>query len=197
MNCAEFENALARLMGDETPGAERSAGLSALRQHARRCRECAGSDELLEWLELPAVERDLADTPGEAYWSSFDERLRRRLDGERRCGTRAAWRIGVAAALALLLAGSWLYRQLTPETPRESPAERLVQVAPEPGPPALPDELSEMLDNAPVEELATVIPWDTPSRGELFPDAADLDDEARRELLQWLNDQSARARGVS
>ena len=197
MNCAEFENELARLMGDETRGAERSAGLSALRQHARRCRDCAGSDELLEWLELPSVERDVADAPGEAYWSSFDERLRRRLEGERRRRTPVAWGIGVAAALALLLAGSWLYRQLPPETPHESPAERLAQVSPESGPPALPDELSEMLDNAPVEDLATVIPWDTPGGGELFPDATDLDDEARRELLQWLNDQSARARGVS
>ena len=208
MNCAEFEHRLAELMAGEG-----AAGLEELRGHARACGACAVSADLLDWAALPVGERDIAEDPGPEYWAGFNERVRSSLDVRARGSRPVLWWGAAAAALLLLIAGPWIWRQVgvRPADIDETVAGLTVEP---PGPPAtpetseMPEELVEMLASPLADELVLGMPWaaalaqdDEPLLGDpvgrgggLFPDAAGLDDKARRELLEWLRDQ---ALGVS
>ena len=208
MSCAEFENRLTALMAGELPEAERAGAQDALRRHAARCEACAGFDDLLDVLGRPAGQRDVVEDPGQAYWDGFDERLKRRLVEQpaRPRPTRRYW-VAAAAALLLALSGIW-FRQLirtdagsVATVPPGSSAE-LAR--------ALDDVLARVPAEVAIEELEALAgsedawvgalgnapydpAWEEPGDlgGWLFPDATNLDDAARKELLVWLEEQGA------
>ena len=213
MDCATFEDRLTELLAGEIAEQERAARLWQLREHALGCSTCAGSSDLLELMELPAVERDLVEEPGEDYWRGFGPRLERRLEAEpHRRRITLAWGVA-AAALLLALAGPWIVTRLTRD-PLDAPSP--VAVAPDlpVAESQLPEELVEIIERASSEALDDLSlaagPWDDGladpfaepaaaifGEGSLFPDPEELDPVARRKLLDWLEEQGALGGGVS
>jgi len=109
MKCAEFECRLAELMGGDCEQADRDDRIEELRAHARGCPECRATVDLLDLLDSPAGDRDFVDAPGDAYWSSFDDRLRARIH-ELPSRRMSIWALGSAAAAAVVLvvaSGGW------------------------------------------------------------------------------------------
>lgn len=207
MNCAGFEDDLARLLAGEEAGEERAARLAALRAHARGCPDCGCASDLLELLGLPPAERDLAQPPSDRYWESFDAALRRRL-GHGGPRTRRDWTAWTGFAAALLLAAVGLWLVLSPAD-AWMPGEGLA--AEGPGANQIPDGLELLLRAAePDEALAgldflgglTGLAEAPPVAGGpgsdcfFYPDPEEMDAEARRALLDWLREREDRDRGV-
>jgi len=205
MNCADFERRLVELIAGESV-AEADERLRRLREHSRDCDDCRDSDDLLLWLELPREQRDPAEAPVPEYWQDFNRRLDDRMEREdapRRL--RAGWWVAAAAALVLVLVGPRFFGP-DPGDPESPPI--LVDSGAEIDRP-MPEALVELLAGTSNDDLLQGIPWsvgspsgDEPALGEpvegraggLLPDAAGLDDEGQRQLLEWLR---ARTQGVS
>ena len=101
MDCAGFERELVELMdgGSASNAQVRDLRLRALEAHAIDCDACRGCEELLQLLELPRGQGDLASDPGQAYWDSFDRRVRERIRREStRTQPTGRWWIAAAAA---------------------------------------------------------------------------------------------------
>jgi hypothetical protein len=199
MNCAEFEKGLVDLMAGETV-VERNRDLRRLREHSRDCNDCRGAGELLSWLELPQEQRDPAEEPGSEYWAGFNRRLAGRIEreGSPRRFRSAAW--VAAAALVLLLVAPRLWK--SGPAPGGVDSEREIEIP-------MPEALVEILSDSSNDELLQTLPWSTgvpsgdePALGEpvggrldgWLPDAAGLDEEGQRQLLEWLR---AQTQGVS
>ena len=201
MDCAGFERELVELMdGDPAWDAqERDRRLRAMRAHAVDCDACAACEELLALLELPGGRRDPESDPGQAYWDSFDRRVRERI---RREATRTRplgrwWIAAAAAAVLVLLVGSWTFRRdvVGPQTTTaiagpESAATPLGE---------LPEELAKMVEAAPADvlvQLDDLAGWGSggdaaTAGGGVFPDVSGLDGDASQAFLQWLREQTS------
>ncbi len=220
MDCAEFERELVKLMDGNAEKPDRSlAALAALAAHAADCDACAGCEELLQLVGLPRGQGDLASDPGQAYWDSFDRRVRERI---RRESTRTQptrlWRIAVAvaaAAVLLFLVGTWTFRRGAMESNTTTIAGSETAAGPGPGPataPAaeLPEELARMVEAAPGDVLVQLehlagwgSTWDAAAGdlpdgsgpwgagGDLFPDVSGLDGDASQAFLLWLREQTS------
>ena len=153
MNCASFEQGLARLMGGDAIGVDRERLLADLRDHAGVCEACAGSVDLIDLLALPDGQRDLVEDPGEGYWSSFETRLRPRL-GKAPSSSDARWWVVAAAVVLLALVAGWML-----QGPGDSPETTTVADAAT-GPVSsvdaaeeLPQSLRRSLDQASAAEV--------------------------------------------
>ena len=203
MDCSRFEVELVELLETGGGGRERDARIRQLRAHAGSCESCRGSIDLLDWSTLPAGERDGFEVPDDAYWASFDARLRQRLDRGRRWRPWRTWAIAAAAAivgLALLAVGS-----LMPEGEiRNASADQA------PPPDAIDDPTLTSVGDEFEGLIGTLDEWygfdgddsdpagPGPGGGEwLFPSTADLDADARRNLIDWLREESTRLGGGS
>jgi len=186
MNCAGFEQGLARLMVGEATGGEREQLLSRLREHSAACVGCRGSGDLVDLLASPAGERDIVVDPGEAYWSSFEARLNPRLE-DASARSRGRWWVVAASVLLLGLLAGWMLRgpgePVTPSVVAEFPPS-LVRSLDQASSAEVEDQLSAL------EELEAV--WG----GGLFPEVERLDAETRERLLDWLRDQNRRLEGA-
>lgn len=220
MDCAGFERELVELMegGSASKAQERDLRLRALRVHAADCDACASGEELLQLLELPSGQRDLADDPGQAYWDSFERRLRERIRREstRTQPTRRWWiaAAAAAAAVSLFLVGSWTLRRGAAESNTTTIAGSETTAAPGAATPEageLPEELARMVEAAPYDVLVQLedlagwgsswdaaagdLPDDAGSLGAagggLFPDVSGLDGNARQAFLLWLREQTS------
>ncbi len=212
MNCAGFEQGLARLMGDETSGAEQPRLLEQLREHASACGECGASADLLDLLELPVGERDRGDDPGAEYWSSFEDRLRPRLKRLPERSHGPWWAVAAAVLLLALLAGWMLRGPVDAEMPAVVADAGTGPTSVDFAPPELPPSLVRSLDRASAEEverqlaaledLGTAWGIDEGSTGELnwggdlFPEVERLDVDTRERLLEWLRDQNRDLEGA-
>jgi hypothetical protein len=207
MNCAGFEDDLARLLAGEEAGEERRARLVALRAHAQACPDCGDASDLLELLALPRGERDLAEPPSDRYWDSFEAALTRRLarGGPSPRRDWGAWS-GVAAALLLAAVGLWFV--LSPGH-TWMPGEELA--AEEWNGNEIPDSLELLLRAAEPDDALAGLDFlgglaglaEAPSEaagpdsgGFFYPDPGVMDAEARRALLDWLRERESRERGV-
>ena len=160
MDCAEFERELMKLMdgGSASNAQERDLRLPALRVHAADCDACAGCEDLLQLLELPRGLGDLASDPGQAYWDSFERRVREgiRRESTRRQPSRRWWIAAAAAVVLLFLVGTWTFRRGAAESNpttiagSETTAGPGVDTAPAP---ELPEELARMVEAAPGDVL--------------------------------------------
>lgn len=184
MNCARFEQELARLLAGE------SADRDALAAHAASCDACAGSRELVDWASLPATERFEDAVRSEADWARFDVRLRDRLssEGDRasRSRRRGVWAAVAAVGVIALLSG-WILRNPSPPAAPTATVEAIAE----------PDDPEDVLDRWASGGSAEV-PGPTlvaPAAGWSVPEAEDLDAEERDELLDWLRDEAARLEG--
>jgi hypothetical protein len=209
MDCAGFERVLEQVISGELPPGARDDRLRELREHAHDCAGCAGTRDLLEWLEMPEAERDAARDPGEAYWSSFNERVRRRVEVEPVHASPVArvwvrW-AGVTAALLLAAVALWLVLPL-PSTPPVETVEGAPGGADDPTAVALelPEPLVELIEKDPtlLGEFGPGAVGDegwagaVDESGWIYPDTEDLDPAARRELLEWLRDRTPESAGV-
>ena len=115
MDCSGFELELAAVMDGERPEDVRGALLQRLAAHARGCRDCAGTEELLLLLAQPIGQRDLVPDPGERYWATFDARLKERIasDPDAARPQWSGWRHAVAAAALLLVSGTLIWNSST------------------------------------------------------------------------------------
>lgn len=214
MNCADFENALTRVLGDDIAAEEREARVAELRAHAEACPDCAGAMDLLELLALPPAERDVVPAPLDSYWERFEAGLRDRLAGEppaRRGWT--AWG-GAAAALLLAAAALWL---VFPFGDPAIPGTGVAGLGP--GTDEIPEPLGMLLRAAEQDEALAGLDFlgglggvpeavlDTAESGgggggaagldgRLYPDPAAMDAEDRRALLDWLRAAEQRGRGA-
>ena len=66
MDCARFAHRLSELLAGEWSESERARRIAELSGHARGCEECGGIGDLLDLLDQPPGERDLAAEPPEA-----------------------------------------------------------------------------------------------------------------------------------
>lgn len=206
MNCATFENRMAELLSGQLDPAGRKGCLAGLKEHAAGCPDCAGCDDLLQLAGRPEGERDLFDAPPADYWETFEARLHDRIaraSGVTSARRHGAWIAAVAATVLAAAAGVWLLRDAGTAEPdlavRRPPAESVAQ-----GP--LPEAFARTVHQASADEVAAELEvlsatvwgadagrvdddadWDTG----LFPDTSGLDSEARRELLNWLREQSS------
>jgi hypothetical protein len=209
MDCAGFERELVEVMdgGAASSAEDRDLRLRALRVHAAMCEACAGCEELLQLLERSAAAGD----PGQAYWDSFEGRVRERIRRESRSSRLAGrrWIAAVAAAILLAVVGTWTIRRMAPESnpttiagSETGPTESVV---------ALPEELERMVQTAPADALVQLqdlagwgAGWEDPvsdegaeatgtwsAAGGVFPDVSDLDGDASRALLLWLRQQTS------
>lgn len=217
MSCADFESRLAEILAGESAEATRHETLLALRAHAEDCPECAGCLDLIDLAQLPAGDRDLVDVAAPAeYWSTFNQRVRRRIAGSsHRPGHRAVW--GAAAAILIVTAaGLGLYSWAPWSAERRSPGVQgpIVAQGDRPAPPdaELPGPLDDLLSRVPPEQALAELEliggideswtddWDagattdegtTPAAAAWpFPDTDSLDDDARKRLLEWLLEQN-------
>jgi hypothetical protein len=195
MDCARFEAEMVALLAEGGSGRERDARIRRLRAHAESCDGCRGSVDLLDWSALP--ERDGFEVPDDAYWASFDERLRQRLEGR---GGRRSWRpwaiLATAALVGLALLVTWSLRPgRSTEVARTEPAPTHEGIDDSTRVAAADDELEGL--------LGTLEAWygfdpdgaggPGPDRADgLFPSTADLDADARRDLIDWLREEEAR-----
>jgi len=192
MDCAGFERELGELMdGGAGNAEERDLRLRSLRSHAADCDACAGCEDLLRLLELPRGQGDLAGDPGEAYWGSFDRRVRERIRREstRARPTRRWWIVAAAAAVLLLLVGTWTLRRDAAESTTTASAVTTLAVE-------LPEELARMVETAPGDvlvQLEDLAGWGSSgdAEGGLFPDVSGLDGEASQAFLLWLREQTS------
>ncbi len=219
MDCAGFESELVELMdgGYASNAQERDLRLRALRAHAADCDACASGEDLLQLLELPRGQRDLANDPGQAYWDSFDRRVRERIRREstRTQPTRLWWIAAAAAAPAVLLflVGTCTFRRGAAESNTTTIAGSETTAGPGPAtaPSAeLPEELARMVEAAPYDVLVQLedlagwgsswdaaagdLPDDSESWGAgggLFPDVSGLDGDASQAFLLWLREQTS------
>lgn len=209
MDCARFENELVALLGEEQ--GERTARVDQLRHHTESCESCRGSRELVEMLLVDPESRDPVPDPGERYWASFRSRLRQRIRQEQ-ARRRRRWIAAVASAAALVL----FVLSISVWRPGRGPEpEAIVDI--DAGGAVFSDNLDDRLREADAGAammatdllvgsvegnlewglegeaagLAGSEGWD----GWLFPDTADLDEQARRELLDWLEEQEAQLQG--
>jgi hypothetical protein len=211
MNCATFEQGLARIVTGEVEDEAARLLLGQLQRHARECEACEGGGALLDLLARPAAEREIADDPGADYWSTFEERLRPRLRAKR--AVRVRWWASVAAVLLVALLAGWLLRGAG-----EAPADGAVgpgraSGGPNGGRPEFPASLIRSLDQASdaevedqlaaLEELSSGDLWFGAEAagpdawdGGLFPEVESLDAETRQRLLDWLRDQNRDAEGA-
>lgn len=213
MNCAVFENELTRLLAGEFAARERPAVVERLRAHRESCTSCRRSGDLLEWSALDEDERFHDEDPGEAYWSSFDGRLKQRLAAEHSPVNKRKILIWTAAAslMAVLILGSWYIAG------RKEPAGVVANAGRDvlPGeeielaiPTGLVDDIAELEVEDQDEWLGTLpgsisypADWSgddsdsdqVPAAGGTgtwaLPYTGDLDDEGRRELLDWLREE--------
>jgi hypothetical protein len=199
MNCAEFEQGLARWVVEEIAGDEGKRLVEELRAHASSCDGCSGNADLIAVLDSPAGQRDIVEDPGEAYWSGFEPRLVGRIEelpAPRRVTARAYW-IAAAVIAVALVTGSLL---LGPRDPAPSIAGRegAYSDATPTDPAELPDSLVMSVTQASVEEvedqLTVLEGWGDGDA--FFPDVEQLDSETRTELLDWLRDQNSGLEGA-
>lgn len=188
-DCAGFERELTALAGGDVPQSDRSAALARLRGHAAACAQCGSAADLVALLAEPPGERDLPHDPGDEYWAGFQARLERRIAAEPSGAGRArparygAW---VAAALLLVAAASWLALRPGPDPSRPGADSATVATDDEP----LPAGSAEWYEG--LDDLAGFgVEWTDDDAGDLFPDVSGLDAPARRELLNWLEEQSS------
>ena len=212
MNCAGYEQGLARLMGDEATGADRPRLLAQLRQHAAVCDSCRGSADLVDLLALPAGERDIVDDPGDEYWSSFEARLRPRLEAAPERSGGRWWAVAAAVLLLGLLAGWMLRGPGETEMPAVVADAGTGRTSVEVAPPEFPPSLLQSLDRASAEEVESQLAafeefgrgwgegWSEAGEGEwggvLYPEVERLDVETRERLLEWLRDQNRSLEGA-
>jgi len=197
MNCAEFEQGLARVIAEEPAKAGRRELLAALCAHTAGCAACALSRDLITVLDLPQGQRDIVDDPGPDYWSGFSERLAPRLTGRpesRRIFARALW-IAAAVIAVALVAGSILRGPGDAGPIEADGGSRRVAVAAEAS--ELPASLVSSVSNASVEDvedqLTVLEGWSSDS---LYPDVERLDAETQEQLLDWLRDENSRLEGA-
>jgi hypothetical protein len=210
MNCVEFERELVRLLAGEESEPGRERPIDALRDHAASCGECGGTDELLEFLALPAGERDIADPPDESYWEELQTAVRRRAAAAERPSRRLAFAAAAAVLLAAVigiwsLRGAWLGGDEPPRADARA-TDRL------------PPDLDELLREAAPEEVVAGVdflaglagtagsppPLEAareesalaPRDGWGLPDVEELDHQARDALLEWLRESAGAADGV-
>jgi hypothetical protein len=213
MDCKRYEAELAAALTAPEESADREERLAALREHASGCEECRGSLALLDWLAIPPGERDRSEEPAEAYWESFDSRLKARIRREEAAAAtrRRTW-IAVAASLAVVaLVSAWALR---PDRGRiaavddlpEPLAERLA--AADPG--AMQHDLAMLVGSEGVADEGALdflagfedragsdLEEDSDEAGWVFPSTRGLDPEARQRLLDWLAAEEARLEGGS
>jgi len=206
MDCASYESVLERVISGEIDDNERDGALSDLLQHANACPACEGSRDLLEWLALPEVERDIADDPGEAYWGSFNDRLRGRIASEppARVVARSNWPrwAGAVAVVVAAMLALWVALAPVDEGPPSrqadaGPDDHTVETALE-----FPSSLVEIIENDPAALGDYGFGGDGEWSGSyddenwVFPETEDLDPAARAELLEWLRERMAEGAGV-
>lgn len=202
MDCPRFEAELVELLAHGVSAPDRDARIARLRAHAKSCDGCRGSIDLVEWSTLPADARDGFEPPGDAYWSSFGERLRGRIgrrDGLRR---RRVWT--VVAAAAVLVVALVVVRSLRPEGPTEVASidpRAVIEAVDDPTRVAgVDDDLEGLLGTLDRwygfdPELSGVGRPEPEGEAWLLPSTADLDREARRDLIDWLRREEARLDG--
>jgi len=210
MDCANFDRRLAALLGDEIDSDRRADELLALRRHTEQCPDCEGANDLIEIAAPASARLDLAEPPPEGYWDGFQQRLRTRIEAEPRRGARR-W-LAVAALLVVVLAGSWALRRGVVPAVSPDPARPVAGLDDESGA-GLPTELDELLSQVPPDEALRQLEFleglggawipaspeaiaeevaEEPNGGDwIYPDTGSLNDEARRELLEWLRRESA------
>jgi hypothetical protein len=194
MDCVEFERVFVRVMTDEVSSSERSRCVEQLKKHAASCNVCSGSRDLVEWLAWPTGEREIAEDPGEAYWRGLGQRVGDRIErrpptATGRRGGRYRW-AGVAAVLLAVGLGAWVLW---------APAGRVatvVEIDPVDTTEEIPRALVELIER----ETASpdgVLPmgaegWGSSleDEGWIFPDTQELGPDGRRELLEWLREQT-------
>ena len=194
MDCSEFERVFVRVMTDEVSSSERSGCVEQLKKHTASCNVCSGSRDLVEWLALPAGEREIAEDPGEAYWRGLGQRVGERIEGRpprvtRRRDGRYRW-AGVAAVLFAVGLGAWVLW---------APADRVttvVEIDPVDTTGRIPQALVELIERetaAPDDALPMGAEgWGNSfeDEGWIFPDTQELGPDTRQELLEWLREQT-------
>jgi hypothetical protein len=204
MNCASFENRLTEMLDGQTG----DVALAELRRHAEECPACNGAAALVELAALPAQGRDPLDAPPKGYWDGFNASVAQRLDQGAAGRPAGSWRrYAAAAALVVALFAGWFLRGwidpgARPEQPPAAGAEprgvdwsRLEEVIRQ----ATPEELADALRGLPGEwagiEASGWVSDESGLGGEWMPDADELDEVDRSELMEWLNqlDKSERS----
>lgn len=198
IDCTRFEHELATLAAGDVAPAERDATLARLEAHAAGCAACAGTADLLRVLAEPAGRRDVADEPGAEYWADFDRRLGERLRREQAPPGRGrgglAWAAAAAVLLVALAAGRIVLRERAPAGAGGEVAQAGQDTAPPPPGEEFPAELAAVVPAADDVDLLLQVDdlagWGTGwGEEDLFPDVGALDDEQRRALLHWLEEQ--------
>jgi len=209
MDCASFENALTEMFGDPVDPTLQRETLADLRDHAATCAECEGAAELVELAALPPTERDPVEMPPESYWEGFNASIANRgalrAEGQSRGVLR---RYAPAAAVVVALSGGWLLRGWVDPLVHEAQPQP-VETASQPDTGSW-SSLDEVIRQATAEELAAALRglpgewagleasgWATGENGlggEWLPDALELNENDRIELMDWLDqlDQSER-----
>ena len=215
MDCAGVEDRLSELFAGEWSESERAGRIAALRDHARGCDDCGGVLELLDLLDQPPGERDLAAEPSPTYWEELRASVERRREAEETNVSMPRRRVWAAIAASLLLAvlGFWFLRGSLGHR------EIAIRVDPTEEGGALPPDLEELLRQAEPEtalagmdflvgfrDIAGIAVesddeeagWSgSPSgKGGFLPDVEGIDAEDRGALLEWLREPVPVNRGV-
>jgi hypothetical protein len=199
MDCASFENALTEMLGDPTDPTLQRERLSELRAHAAGCPECRGAAELVELAALPPTQRDPVDMPPESYWEGFGASISGRMGTPPNEQPRGVLRrYAAAAAVIVALFGGWSLRGWLDPSVQPQPFETARQA----------DSgdwscLDDVIRQATAEELADALrglpgEWtgvqasgwaagESGLGGDWMPDALELDENDRLELMDWLD----------
>jgi hypothetical protein len=192
IDCRGFATLLADLL-ENPPSAPSDPRAAALREHALRCPECAGSAALIALAAAPREQRDPIEDPGPAYWDDFGRRLDERLRPERPRGRL------VALAAAAVAAGAILWVALSrhagvpvairPPAPETFPSATALPPETLDDAGATDDDASAAFGGAEPLDAYT----DDDAAG-LFPALDELSPAEARRLLLWLEEEEGRVK---